>query len=293
MQYAGGTIKLFGGLQILNSDSTHVHISGRRERDLIIALALDQGQAVSRDSLTTRIWDRDDFQARKTLNTALWRLRNSIREAGLDCEDWFETGSDYIRLREKRGPVVDYTQISQGLKGFQKGSLSIKDMIGRLRLADGAFLEGLDIEWLEERKRVAQREALCAFLAVIEALGDNDIEQIIEFAQRAVIIDPYEERAWRAMLEAYLHSGQQAQAHASYQRLCEIFKLELGIKPSQETQSIFHFIDTNVTQDLAQSPQNALSLDPKLLSARIESLSDSLAVILSELEGIKDELQKL
>ena len=126
MSYSTGQIKLFGGLQVLNSETTQIHISGSKEKALIIALALDQGQALSRDSLTTRIWDRDDFQARKTLNTSLWRLRKSIRESGLDCDDWFDTGSDYLRLRKTRGPIVDYTQICHLLIAHRR-TLDIRD----------------------------------------------------------------------------------------------------------------------------------------------------------------------
>ena len=292
MNYESGQIRLFGNVRLYNPKLEPIDIPGKRERDLIIALAVEQGKRVSRDSLTSKIWDRDDFQARKTLNTALWRLRKSVREAGVNCENWFETGTDFVRLREKKGPLVDCVHVRNGLAAFEKGQIGDQELCERLLLVKSVFLEGLEIEWAEEYRYIFETKTIAAFLAVIEALGDDELGQIIEFAQQAVKLDPFEERAWRALIEAYFNTGQRAQAHACYQRLCSILDTELGIEPSVQTKSLFHFIETGGSP--ATNPISAeLSIDARSLVERIDLIGHSLSIILCELETVKIDLEKI
>ncbi len=288
---ANGKIQLLGEFSAKSADGITLNIHGKREKELLAAIAIEQGRRVSRESLTARIWNRDDFQARKSLNTSLWRLRNSVREAKIDCDNWLETGQNYIRLRESNGPSVDITKINQGLSNYKKNALNLSTLVEIAELVKGTLTPELDTEWVEETRREVQKSSIAILYAVIDQLEFNEkAEPILEFAHQIIQFDPYEEQAWQASIKAHLFLGRTTQAQLCFNNLSEILQRDLGIEPSDETTSLFHFVpECNVS---GSETTAIFKPQAKALATRINNLNHSLMLVIAELNNIESELKK-
>jgi DNA-binding response OmpR family regulator len=68
-------------------DGRAVELS-RKEFDLLVRLARDAGQVVTREQLMTDVWDTNWFGSTKTLDVHIGWLRRKLRDGG---EPWIET----------------------------------------------------------------------------------------------------------------------------------------------------------------------------------------------------------
>ena len=287
---ASGQVRLFGGLRLLTPDAKSIILSGKKEKELMAAIAIEQGEAVSRERIACDLWDGDDFAARRSLNTALWRLRKSVREVGVDCDDWFDTGADYIRLRRRRGPEVDVVVMQEDISRFRSGVADPAAVAECLSTLTGALLPNISADWLTDRRRAVEHEIVNASVEIADSLLTKEPNWAIELTNAVIKVDPYEERAWRALMSAYLLSGRQAMAHAAYSKLVDLLSGDLGIEPSSETKAL---LQAKTPQSVDTGPAAGALLNRDILSGRLETLSDALSLVLQELEGIRLDLENI
>lgn len=283
-----GRVRLFGGLRLETADARVITLNGRKEKELMAAIAIQQGESVSRERLACDLWEADDFSSRRSLNTALWRLRKSISAVGVDCDDWFETGTDFIRLRRKRGPVVDVVVMQEDISRFRQGHIEAAQAAQSLSTLSGALLPNITADWISNRRHSVEHEIINASVDVADALIKKEPNWAIELTNAVIKVDPYEERAWRALMSAYMFSGRQALAHATYSKLVALLSDDLGVEPSVETKALLrpdsgtiHTVKTTTRRSKASN----------ILSDRLETLSNALSLVLQELEDIRQDLE--
>lgn len=103
-----GFLNVLGGVSCALPDSTLVPVNGRRARELTAALALGDGEPQARDQISGKLWpDCSPSKARKALDTELWRLRRTLRDAGTDPDHWITQDSDTLALVRNGGQEVD------------------------------------------------------------------------------------------------------------------------------------------------------------------------------------------
>ncbi|MEM8616332.1 MAG: BTAD domain-containing putative transcriptional regulator, partial [Pseudomonadota bacterium] len=267
-----------------------VEITRKRERELLTTLAVHQGTRLSRDLLVARIWDRDDFQAKKALNTTLWRLRAALNEAGTEADHWLDTGSDYMRLRKVRGPWVDVSAFQEAV-GQPLQANALEPLQHAIELYRGELAPGLDTEWLQDERRSLQehyQRLLSQALDLLMAARRYDDAET--YAGRLLRADPYEEQAWRTMMLVKIETGQRAQAIRTYQDMETLLSDDLGIAPSPESQALYRICrepePTYRIESVAMSPPH-----PADLHARLVGLQGQLAAVMSALSSITDELK--
>ena len=110
----------------------------------------------------------------------------------------------------------------------------------------GALLQGIDAEaaggladWLDaarERRRVAQRRAVAATCAQLEAAGD--LGPALDAAQQLVGLDPTSEHAHRGVMRLHYLRGDRAAALAAFDRCCDVLEQALGVAPDAETEAL-------------------------------------------------------
>jgi hypothetical protein len=77
--------------------------------------------------------------------------------------------------------------------------------------------------------------------------------EVISVAQRALAIDPYEERLYRHLILALAETNQLAAAKGQYESMKKLFYSEFGVTPSQELQALYKRLsktDNGVEADL-------------------------------------------
>lgn len=227
----------FGGLHF-HIDDREIGFSTRKTAALIVYLAMHAGRRIAREALCGLLWgDRTENQARHSLSQALSEVRKSF-------------GGDLIRS-DGRVVWIDASQV--WVDAFELTRLTIEKTVSSLDRAEalyqGDFLafgeldqERFD-EWLlgerERFRQIAQR-GLAAALAL--RAGDPDSERRMGTARAILALDPFDEPAHCAVMQAYAAQGHASLAIEHYQRLTRSLRRELGVMPEQETAATFQAI---------------------------------------------------
>jgi len=196
-------------------------------------------------------------------STATDRLR---RRDTLLAMFWPESGEEHARaslrqalhvIRQELGPDVLITRDAEEI-GVRSGAIAL-DCAELQRLAEGGyrveafaeyrgdFLDGFFVRgapmferWVEGERDRLRRHAAEAAWAVVEsqlAAGERDAARAT--AERAVQLSSDSEVAVRRFMTILARSGDHAAAAIAYQGFAADLAAEFGIRPSEETNSLF------------------------------------------------------
>ena len=175
-----------------------------------------------------------------------------------------------VLRKELTEQACDILHVRDDQVGLHAGALSI-DASEIVKLAApaaashyrGPLLDGLDIgdnqfeDWL-----AAERSALQArMIAVLEQLcSETSGGARIATAKRLVALDPLREASHRALISACLAIGEHALAKKQLEALRQILERELGVKPSDETLSLFAAAEPTPQASPPSTPRPAIAL---------------------------------
>ncbi len=232
-------VSLLGPFQVDGSPAGAV-VAAAKERSLLAALALSPGGVVSVESLIAALWGEDPpSAARKTLQTYVWNLRQSL-------------GADVIAT-EPGGYVLC---IAAGDVDVGRFRVLVRD--GEAAMAAGdpakatAVLDEAVALWRGEPfSGVAAHTGLAGeatrlteeYLSALETLFSANLaagrhSELVGELEALVCEHPFRERLWGYLMVALYRCGRQADALATYQRARELLVEELGLEPGGELRRI-------------------------------------------------------
>jgi DNA-binding SARP family transcriptional activator len=228
----GTELRLLGGFELrYDSRPQAVDQPGRR---LLAFLAL-RDRRMSRSFVAGSLWpDTVDCKASKSLRTALWRLR--------DCPDVVVATMTTLELDPE--VLVDTRELEGAVRSLERGdggpdpaTLDPHDFAGELlpELWDG---------WLvfeRERMRQLSLHALEWLTRRLSAAGRHTDAVLAGLA--AVEMEPLRETSNRALVEAHVAEGNQAEAVRHYGRYADLLVAELGLLPGPELQALVRRAD--------------------------------------------------
>jgi DNA-binding SARP family transcriptional activator len=215
----------------VETSGRQIELSGSwRGRSLLAWFALNPGPH-PRGDVASRFWpDVLDSSARASLRNALWALRRTLGDQAYGA---------LIATRERvglEGPPNVWVDVAAFREHVAAGELE-----EALALSRGEVLAGLDEEWVYEYRDL-HREALSELLERVatRAEAEGDLAGAIAATRRRAGLDPLAEDAQRALIARLARSGDRAGALATYDRLRDRFRRELGISLSDETRAVIH-----------------------------------------------------
>ena len=217
-------ILLLGQFRVSVGDTVIPADAWRRERAaaLVKRLALLARHRLHREQAMELFWpDLDPDAAGANLRKAIHFARRALGE-----HDLLEVNGDIVALAPRAELVIDTEEFDAAAKAALSGQDGSEckraaDLYGGELLPDDRY-----VEWLEEpRQQLRERYA-----RVLKA-G--------KLWERLVELDPTDEEAQCALMQAALDAGNRAEAIRLFQRLRELLRVELGVGPRAATIAIY------------------------------------------------------
>jgi len=216
------SISILGSL-LIESDEYRFERLPKKARALLAFLAVQGGQAVSRERLADLLWPyQGSEQARHSLRNCLLELRRALGpSAGVHLVGDFSN----CRIQQV---VVDLDRFEQLARSQHRADLQAAADLYR-----GEFLADFNIssepfqEWLgTERSRTLGMicEVLHRLSTQQDAAGEH--EAAVQSGRRLVALDPLSEFGQRTLMRAYARAGRRGEAMRQYKSCAETLKRE-------------------------------------------------------------------
>ena len=218
-------VRVLGMCSITGGDGAAVPIRSAKARALLFYLMIE-ARPCTRSALAGLLWgERTEANARGSLRLALMELRRA---------------------------VGGHLAISPSRVAFDRGrpyALDWEDLVERGVVPEdhrGGFCDDLAIpdapqfdDWAAERRRQAGRATARVLRGqACAARGRGEHESAARLAFRLLELDPLDEAAHRAVIEALAALGDQAGALAHYETCRRVLDEELGIPPAPGTEAL-------------------------------------------------------
>jgi DNA-binding SARP family transcriptional activator/TolB-like protein/Tfp pilus assembly protein PilF len=221
----GLAIRLFGGMAIQDSDGVDYLPRSRKTRAIVAILTLIAPRSAQRSQLTALLWSkRGKDQGRASLRQSVHELQGILGPAWnriLAAERHslaFDVEHVTVDVLEATGPAASKTAL---LHLFETGFL---EELGGL---DAAF----DTWLAKERRRL---------VALARAGGDSFLEEpqpreaVILTARSLLRLDPSNDGAWRALIEAHIQASDRAAARFACEQWAEAMGVRTDEAPPEE-----------------------------------------------------------
>ncbi|NNM05381.1 MAG: hypothetical protein HKO65_09775 [Gemmatimonadetes bacterium] len=217
----------------LGSEVRAVRLQPKRIALLAYLTVARPGGFHRRDSLLALFWpELDDSRARGALNQALHELRRELGAAVVVSRGNEEVGIDSGQLW---CDAVDFEELLE--RGEPEKALE---------LYRGDFLPALHVtrshefaSWIAETDDRLKRRASAAAVEQAEhSEAKGSLGAAVRFMRRAMRISPLDEGLVRELIRLLDKAGDRAEALNTYRGFAELLEVEVGAKPSPETQNI-------------------------------------------------------
>jgi len=238
-------VRALGGLEA-SIDGAPVGVATQKALELLCYLLLRRGRPIDRAVLAEHLWPmRPPGKARRSLSTALWRLRCALRAAGPSKTIAPVLARGHTLALESSCEIdFDVWEFERrAAAGLTENAADPRKRIRDLEVAAGLYggplLHGACSDWcLAERERMhlIHLRTLKGLLRGQDALGA--FEQAIDIGHRLLAIDPLQEDVHRDLMRCYASSGQRCLALEQYEQCRRTLRSELRLDPMEETREL-------------------------------------------------------
>jgi predicted ATPase/DNA-binding SARP family transcriptional activator len=204
------------------------------------------GRRHSREKLAGLLWgDTPEARAKASLRKSLSSLRKLSAGALIITRQTvaFNHECDYW---------LDVEAFESALAEDDADPAKLQPLRDAVELYRGEFLEGFWVrqalafeEWvLGERERLRQLVIQALHRLSVAFADRGEVADAIEYTNRLLALEPWQEEAHRQLMTLLARSGQQSAALAQYETCRQILAEELGVEPLPETQALYHRLKT-------------------------------------------------
>ena len=226
----------FGGLRIEIGDRVIYDRKwrGGRTKALLKALIVQGGRKVSMEQLADTLWpDSEGDQAYRNLKVLVWRLRHLGLDKGQEPLPWLQLQHGHLSLVEKYCSVDVFRFETNIRKAVRADRIDWELLKCSLDRYTGDFLASdVSETWIIEHRERLRRRYLEGVLVLAATAKDLPARQACQaYLQRALDIDPLDERIYEHLMQTYLLLGYPAKALETYHDAQTALERELAISP--------------------------------------------------------------
>lgn len=224
-------------------------------------LLTNRDNPVTTDKLIELLWPEDDCEnPLKALYSLMYRLRTLLKDGDEDAPEYILFFNNAYLWNKDATCFIDTVEFSSLFSQASNCQLSAPERIAlyeqALVLYNGDYLSGSNHEtWVLPWVNFYKRQ----FTQVVNNLcvlynEKREYKKVVEFCQKAIDYDPYEESIHENLILALINLGQVPQAIAHYDYVSNMLYQELGVRPSQGLQELYkqlHTSSEDVQYDMA------------------------------------------
>lgn len=247
----GLRVRLLGRFEAETADGRQVRTGGRHSQALFTLLAVTR-RPRAREAIAADLWPDELAGPSSPLRHALYQLRGSLTQAGVDPDAILETDGETLGMRPAAIATLDVDRFEDATRP------SAIDPDLAIALYTGDFAESLGHDcFAQERERLADRFEDCLAAAADRRLRDGDLEGARQAAERLLARDPLREEGHAVLIGIFGRSGSRAQVVRQYRRVRDVLARELDEPPLPETDAAYRLA---MAQVVARSRDRAVSM---------------------------------
>ncbi len=251
-------ISVLGGLT-LQVDGQPAKLPPGKSEALLVYLVCT-GQPQPRELLAELLWQAESHgQARRNLTYALYRLRQAL-------EAYIITTPQTIAFNQGADHWLDAATLAERVAAAtQESTLSNKQsakLAEALSLYQGDFLAGFHVPdatgfeaWVTDQREWYHRQAIEGLHRLVSHYAETaDYTNGLEYAQRLLNLDEFDEMAHQQMMRLLALSGQRGAALSQFDILQQKLQEEFGVEPLAETRTLYEQIQQGDLSDIEPPP---------------------------------------
>lgn len=205
----GLTIRLFGGMTILDGRGSSFLPRSRKTRAIVAMLAMSAPRPVLRMRLTSLLWSRREKE----------QARASLRQAVHEMQETFGSIWSRVLIAERHHLSMDARLVTVDALIAADPAAPRIELLELLREGFLEDLEGLDPgfdAWLaQERQRLVAIARLAGEASLRDCPGQTEA---IEAARSLLRIDTAHDAAWRVLIQGHIELGDRAAAQYAWEQ---------------------------------------------------------------------------
>lgn len=293
---AGLRITLLGKFQIFWAGQSFDGIHARKQQELLSYLLVHRDRPHPRETLAAVFWgDYPTERSRKYLRQALWQLQSSLNQICPAAPEILLVEDRWVQFNPHVNCQLDIAEFELACKVCRaiSPSTSPVDRVEVLKQAaalyQGDLLEGWYSDWcLFERERL-QNEYVGLLEKIISFCDrQQDCIQGLEYAQKALQIDPFAEWIHYQMMRFYSYSDRRVEALRQYKRCEQLMRDEMHAAPSAQMQAFYQQLSRG---DSAPDGGVERAGEPAVVSQPADERIQSVLALFNQLRVTLDQLQ--
>jgi len=244
--YLTGEVAVERGDQLLRD----ADLGGRQGRLALVYLVAERERAVTQSELAELLWpDSLPPSWPVALSAVISKLRQKLATLGVDRDQIIANAFRCYQFRPPADTWVDLEAAAEAVHqaegavlANQPGAAYGPSLIATT-IARRPFLTGEDAPWVETR-RDRMRDILVRSLDCrVEALlWNGELALAQDQARAAVELEPCRESGYRRLMQVLVRRGDRAEAVRVYHECRRRLADELGVSPSDETESLIRAV---------------------------------------------------
>src|SRR3984893_14719944 len=221
-------------------------LAGRQGRLALVYLVAERERAVTQSELAELLWPNSLPPSWPVaLSAVISKLRQKLGTLGLDrdriianafrCYQFRPPGETWIDLEA----AADAVHKAEGAVLANRPQAAYGPSLIATTIARRPFLVGEDAAWVMTRRERLRDIMLRALDCGVEALiWNGELALAQDQARAAVDLEPYRESGYRRLVKGVGGRGDRAEAVRVFQQCRQRLADELGVAPSDETESL-------------------------------------------------------
>ncbi len=241
-------IRLLGALELREDDTLLPSFPTQRSASLFAYLLIHRGRLCPRHVVMGALWgDRPEDEARKSLRTALWRMRSIVEPEDVEAGTYIRIRADQVGFNWDSDYWLDVEQLEAAVRDARNATggdtATVEALSVAVDLYDGPLLDGVYDEWaLSEAERVK-----AIFLHGVEDLvslhmARREWDAALRRGCQLLQYDPLREHVHRDVMRCHYAMGNRPGALQQYASCSEALEEELGVEPMHETRELYRAV---------------------------------------------------